>query len=98
MESVLSCGGKRAELLYRVMRSVYLVMLAAPLFAAAPTAAIKVDQAGYLPNARKVAFVVANPAATEFTIRAMRTGVVAFVGKLGAAVDDPDSGDKAQAA
>ncbi len=36
---------------------------------AAPTAEIKVDQVGYLPDGPKVAFVVAKTPATAFTVR-----------------------------
>jgi endoglucanase len=58
---------------------------------------IKVNQVGYLPRIPKVALVTAASPATEFTLRrADRT--VAFSGKLTAAIDDPDSGDKVQAA
>ncbi len=64
----------------------------------APSAAIKVDQAGYLPGAPKVALVAAPSPAADFTVRRAPGGAVAFRGKLGAAVEDPDSGDKVQAA
>ncbi len=61
-------------------------------FAAAqePTLAIKLDQAGYLPTAPKVAVVTG--AADAFTVRGAN-GSLAFQGKLGAAVNDPDTGD-----
>ena len=58
---------------------------------------IKVNQVGYLPRIPKVALVTAASPATEFTLRRV-DGTVAFRGKLAAAIDDPDSGDKVQAA
>jgi endoglucanase len=65
---------------------------------ATPTLEIKVDQAGYLPEGPKVAFVVSKTQATTFTLRRVGDGGVAFQGKVGAAVLDPDSGDLVQAA
>ncbi len=65
---------------------------------AAPTAEIKVDQVGYLPDGPKVAFVVAKATATAFIVRRVGDGGVAFEGKLAAAVVEPDSGDSVQAA
>ena len=64
---------------------------------AAPSAAIKIDQVGYQPGAPKVALVAAPSPAADFTVRRVSGGAVVFSGKLGAAVDDPDSGDKVQA-
>jgi endoglucanase len=58
---------------------------------------IKVNHVGYLPRIPKVALVTAANPATEFTLRRV-DGTVAFSGKLAAAVDDPQSGDKVQAA
>jgi endoglucanase len=66
--------------------------------ALSPAIAIKVDQAGYLPGVPKVALVAADSPAADFTLRRASGGAVVFNGKLGAAVDDPDSGDKVQAA
>jgi endoglucanase len=80
------------------MRSMFLLLLAAPAFAAAPTTAIKVDQVGYLNGAPKVALVASNGDAAAFIVRDASNGSVAFRGKLGAPVDDPDSGDRVQAA
>ncbi len=65
---------------------------------AAPTTDIKLDQVGYLPDAPKVAFVVAKTKAASFTVRRAGGSGIAFQGKLGAAVTDPDSGDAVQAA
>jgi endoglucanase len=58
---------------------------------------IKVNQVGYLPRIPKVALVTAASPTTEFTLRRI-DGTVAFSGKLAAAIDDPESGDKVQAA
>lgn len=80
------------------MRSLCLFALAASVFAATPTIEIKVDQVGYPAQAPKVALVASRTAAVEFTVRKAQDGAVAFKGKLAAAVDDPDSGDRVQAA
>ncbi len=80
------------------MRSAYLILFALPLLAAAPTAEIKVDQAGYLPQAPKIAFVVAKSPAADFTVRAAANDAIMLRGKLSAPADDPDSGDRLQAA
>jgi endoglucanase len=80
------------------MRSILLLLLAAPAFAAAPTTEIKVDQVGYLNNSPKVALLSSKAGAAQFTVRTAGNGSVAFRGKLAAAVDDPDSGDRVQSA
>jgi endoglucanase len=67
-------------------------------FAADPTSGIKVDQAGYLPEAPKIALVVPAKAGGDFVVRNSATNAVAFRGKLSAPADDPDSGDRVQAA
>jgi endoglucanase len=67
-------------------------------FAAPPTTDIKLDQAGYLPNAPKLAAVVAKTSATSFAVRRAGSGAVAYSGDLTAAVQDPDSGDRVQTA
>lgn len=63
---------------------------------------IKVDQAGYLPSAPKLAMLVHEGAAAEtrhtFTIRRVRDGSVAFAGRLRAPVYDPDSADNVETA
>jgi len=74
------------------------LLLAAAAFAATPTVEIKVDQAGYLPDAPKVAMVVSKSAAADFTVRNSATNAVVFRGKLGAPADDADSGDRVQSA
>lgn len=80
------------------MRSLYPILLALPLFAAAPSPEVRVDQAGYLTQAPKVALVAAKTPAADFTVRKAGDDAVAFKGKLAAPVDDPDSGDRLQAA
>ncbi len=84
------------------MRSLFLLLLAASLFAAPPTTAIKVDQVGYPASAPKVAFVTttvttATPA-SAFNVRNADDDSVAFRGALTAPVEDPDSGDRIQTA
>jgi len=66
--------------------------------AAAPTTAIKVDQVGYLPGFAKLALVVAKAPLSQFTVRRVSDGSIAFEGKLAEAVFDADSGDSVQAA
>jgi endoglucanase len=80
------------------MKPILLLAIAVPAFAAAPTTEIKIDQAGYLNGAPKVAFVSSKSAATEFTVRRAKDNAVAFRGKLAAPADDADSGDRVQAA
>ena len=78
---------------------VLLVIIACCLSAtAAPTTAIKVDQAGYLPEAPKLALVVAKPAATEFLLRKIEDSTIVFRGCLSTPVNDADSGDEVQVA
>ncbi len=57
---------------------------------------IRVDQAGYLPQAPKVAFVLAD--AQNFQVRSVATGGVVYEGKLSPAVLDPDTGDSVRSA
>jgi len=68
------------------------------LGADSPTVEIKVDQAGYLPQASKVAIVVSGAAAGDFMLKRAADGAVAYQGKLSAAIPDADSGDSVQAA
>jgi len=81
-----------------IMRTIFCLVLAAPLFAANSTLEIKVDQVGYLPNAAKIAMVATKNPATEFTVNQSKDGKPVFHGALSAARDDFDSGDKVQAA
>ncbi|HSK63983.1 MAG TPA: glycoside hydrolase family 9 protein, partial [Pyrinomonadaceae bacterium] len=75
-----------------------LVIIACCISVAAQTTAIKVDQVGYLPNAPKLAFVVANKTAAEFLLRRADNSSIVFRGRLSAPVDDADSGDRVQLA
>ncbi len=61
------------------------------------TAEIKVDQAGYLPSATKVALIVSGNAAGTFTVRDAK-GRPAFSGKLSEPLKDGASGDTVRAA
>jgi len=76
---------------------------AAPAAApAAPVVTIKVDQVGYLTAAPKLA-MIAVPATGDreggrFTVRRAAGDAAVFEGRLGAAVDDADSGDRLRAA
>jgi endoglucanase len=70
----------------------------ASAFAAQPVTAIKLDQAGYLPNSPKMAAVAANSAAASFSVRSADTGATAYSGDLSAPVLDAESGDRVQAA
>lgn len=80
------------------MKALILFLTSLLPLAAAPTTQIKVDQVGYLFAAPKVAFVVSTQPATDFNIRRKSDGSVAFRDKLTTPVDDPDSGDRVQAA
>ena len=75
-----------------------LLLLAGRALAASATTEIKVDQVGYPPGAPKVALLASKTAASEFTVRRAGDGAVALRGTLASAVDDPDSGDRVQAA
>jgi endoglucanase len=66
--------------------------------AAAPVTAIKVDQAGYLPGAPKIAFVASKTPAKQFTVRRVAGGSIVFKGTLTPPVVDSDSGDAVEAA
>jgi endoglucanase len=74
------------------------LILAIPALAASPTTAIKIDQVGYLTGAPKVALVASKTAASEFTVRRATGGAVAFRAALPPPLDDPESGDRVQAA
>lgn len=80
------------------MRLSLLLCMSVAAFAADGVTNIKVDQAGYLPNAPKVAMVTSGAQASDFTIRDASSGATVFRGKLSAMVDEPDSGDRPQAA
>jgi endoglucanase len=80
------------------MKQVLLLLACVPLFAAAPTTEIKVDQVGYSGASTKVALVVSKTPAKAFTVRRASNNSVAFRGELSAPVADSDSGDNVQAA
>lgn len=72
---------------------------AAHVFAVSPTTDIKVDQVGYLPSAPKIALVAAaSTTASDFVVRRSTDDSVVLRGKLSAAVEDSDSGDRVQVA
>ena len=83
-----------------VLLAVGLVAAPAPLRAAVAAigVAVKVDQAGYLPAARKVAIVVTASPVTTFSVKSQIDGAVALKGPLGPHTDDVDSVDSVQAA
>ena len=80
------------------MRALLVIIVCCLSAAAAPTTAIKVDQVGYLPEAPKLAFVVANQTATEFLLRKANDSAIVFRGRLSAPVNDADSGDQVRLA
>ena len=80
------------------MKTAILLFVCSSLFAAAPVAEIKVDQAGYLPTAPKLALVAAKAPADSFVVKRASDGKAVFSGKLGAPVADADSGDNVQTA
>jgi endoglucanase len=75
-----------------------LFLLALPALAANPVAEIKVDQAGYLPRAPKLAMVVSSKTATEFLVHRKGDGSIVFRGPLTAAARDADTQDLVQTA
>lgn len=85
-------------MLFTIMKPIILLLTCCSAFAAAPVKEIKVDQAGYLPGAPKLALVVSGAPAKEFSVRRAADGSVAFRGKLGAPVSDADTADRVQAA
>jgi endoglucanase len=80
------------------VRTWLVFFFALPALAASPTGEIKVDQAGYLPNAPKIAMVVSGKVATEFLVRRAGDGLVVFHGPLSAAALDTDTQDAVQTA
>ncbi len=83
------------------MRLPFLFALLMPLAAAAaeaPSLSIRVNQAGYLPHAPKLAMVVAAAPGREFTVRRASDGRIVYRGELSAPAADPDSGDTVQTA
>src|SRR3954447_25843125 len=62
-----------------------------------PSVAIKVDQVGYVVDARKIAFVASSSPVSAFAVRRASDGSIVFSGVPAAPVDDVDSGDRVQA-
>jgi endoglucanase len=81
-----------------VKTALVFLLFALPAVAADPVVAIKVDQAGYLPGAPKIAIVVSGKAATEFAVHRTNDGFVVFRGKLTDPVRDADTQDLVQTA
>lgn len=73
-----------------------LALLLVPLLSLAATLDIKVDQAGYLPKAPKIAMVTAQ--GERFAVKRASDNKTVFDGKLSAAAPDADSGDSVQTA
>jgi endoglucanase len=80
------------------MRVFFLILFGYVGVAAAPTTAIKVDQVGYLPDARKLAVVVSSKPAGKFLLRNAEDSSIVFRGRLSVPVYDADSGDRVQLA
>ena len=80
------------------MKTIILVLACCFSISATTTTDIKVDQVGYLPNAPKLAFVVSDKPANDFTVRRKNGDAVVFRGTLSAAVADSDSGDQVRTA
>ena len=78
------------------MRLLCLLLLTALSWAAEPSTAIKLDQAGYPPDAPKLAMVVAEQPAREFHLRREADGKSVFKGSLSEALEDANSGDRVQ--
>lgn len=81
------------------MRTLMLCIAAGALWAEAAdgqAGAVRVNQAGYLPEAAKVAVAATDGKAREFVVREAATGRAVFRGELGAPVRDADSGDTVQ--
>jgi endoglucanase len=70
----------------------------AAAMAADSTAAIRLDQAGYLPAAPKLAVIAAQPKARTFTVRRAADDKSVYRGSLGKPAQDENSGDQVQLA
>ncbi len=69
------------------------VLFEAALLHAEPSLDIKLDQVGYLPQEPKSAFISSPKAKGTFQARKVLDKKIVLKGKLGIAVQDPDSGD-----
>jgi endoglucanase len=81
------------------MRSLLFVLVAGSCACGAqPTTDIKLDQAGYLPAAPKIAAVVSKAPVSAFSVRRADNNALVYSGTLSSAAADADSGDRVQAA
>jgi hypothetical protein len=83
------------------LRLLYLLgiaFLSASYSVSAQTTAIKVDQVGYIPRARKVALIVSDASISDFSIRRIADNKIVFKGKLTPPAFDPDAGENVRAA
>jgi endoglucanase len=80
------------------VRILLLVLSGAVAWAVEPTSAIKLDQVGYLPDAPKLAMVVAGTPGQVFFLHRAADDETVYSGALGAPVDDANSGDRVQVA
>jgi endoglucanase len=80
------------------MRILLVIVAFVITVSAAPTTAIKVNQVGYLPQARKLAFVVATETAMDFVLRKADDSSIVFRGRLSPPVNDADTSDRIQTA
>ncbi len=82
-----------------MIRSLLLVLVVGSCASGAqPTIDIKVDQAGYLPAAPKIAAVVSKAPVLAFSVRRADNNAQVYSGTLSPAAADADSGDSVQAA
>jgi endoglucanase len=92
-------SGARALLRHAPVSGAFVVaVLAAAAQTNGPTAAIKVDQAGYVPARPKIALVVSDSTPRAFMVRRAKDGEVVFRGELTQPAADAESGDRVQAA
>lgn len=86
--------------LLRLVRTLTLFLFFSVLHVSAATVAIKVDQAGYLPDAPKLAMVVpqSGPGEGTFVTRRVKDGSEVFQGKLSGPMPDSDSGEQVRIA
>jgi endoglucanase len=76
-----------------LMRLLLVILAGACSAAAAPTVEIKINQAGYLPGFPKIAVVMSDREAGDFTVRRKTDNSVVFAGKLSAPIKDQNSQD-----
>lgn len=84
-----------------LLAAVAVAALPLPSGAEKPTTAIRLDQAGYLPEGAKIAFVLASPSsssASAFTVNDAKSGATVYQGQLTAPIEDTASGDQVRTA